>query len=205
MKTLRISAIAAIVALAAGAARADAVDQLRAFVSGVQTGRAHFEQTVTAPDGAARKASGGSFEFKRPDRFRFDYTTPYPQQIVADGQKVWVSDPDLNQVTVRKFDQAIGATPAALLAGATLDRDFTLADQPSRDGLDWARATPKTADGAFKWMAVGFQGKTLAAVEILDRFGQRTVLRLSGFEANVPLAADRFHFTAPKGADIVEQ
>lgn len=190
---------------AAGAAQADAVDQLRSFVQGAKSGRASFEQTVSAPDGGRRKASSGSFEFERPNHFRFDYQKPYPQLIVADGQKVWMHDPDLNQVTVRKIDQALGATPAALLAGNTLERDFALTAQPARDGLEWVRATPKAEEGSFEWMAVGFRDGTLAAVEILDRFGQRTLLRLRDFEANVALPADRFRFTPPPGADVVEQ
>jgi len=192
-------------ACAAGAAQAGAVEQLRQFVAQVKSGQARFEQTVTTPDGARRKSSSGTFEFARPDRFRFDYAKPYPQLIVSDGARVWMHDPDLNQVSVRAFDQALGATPAALLAGATLERDFDLAELPARDGLDWARATPKAADGAFQWMAVGFRGGALAAVEILDRFGQRTVLRLDGFEPNPPLAAERFRFVPPPGADVVQQ
>jgi outer membrane lipoprotein carrier protein len=190
---------------ATGWVHAGAVEQLRQFVSQVKSGQARFEQTVTTPDGARRKASSGSFEFARPDRFRFDYAKPYPQLIVSDGTQVWMHDPDLNQVSVRAFDQALGATPAALLAGATLERDFDLSELPARDGLAWARATPKVADGAFQWMAVGFRGATIAEVEILDRFGQRTVLKLEGFQANPAVAAERFRFTPPPGADVVRQ
>ena len=191
--------------LVAGLAHADAVEQLRRFVQGTHSGRAAFEQTVTAPDGARRKDASGRFEFLRPDRFRFDYLKPYPQQIVSDGQKVWMYDPDLNQVSVRRFDQALGATPAALLAGDKLDRDFALSEEPARDGLEWVRATPRAADSGFQWMAVGFRGGLPASVEILDRFGQRTVLTLDGFEAVVDLPAERFRFTPPAGADVVQQ
>jgi outer membrane lipoprotein carrier protein len=192
-------------ALAAGTVQAGAIDQLRRFVQGTQSARADFVQTVTAPDGARRADSSGSFEFMRPDRFRFDYLKPYPQQIVSDGKQVWMYDPDLNQVSVRRVDQALGATPAALLAGAALERDFTLSDEPDRDGLAWVRATPKAADGGFQWMAVGFRGDTLVVVEILDRFGQRTRLKLDRFEPGVVLPPERFHFTPPAGADVVQQ
>lgn len=202
MKSLLLSAA---LLLGAAHAQADAVDQLRSFVREVQSGRAMFEQTVTSPDGSRRKASSGSFEFQRPDRFRFAYTKPYPQLIVADGRKVWVFDPDLNQVTARKVDAAMGATPAALLAGRSLDRDFTLTAMPDRDGLAWARATPKVEDGAFVWMMVGFRGPTLAAVEILDRFGQRSVLKLSALDTAVVLPESRFRFVPPAGADVIEQ
>jgi outer membrane lipoprotein carrier protein len=191
--------------LLAGTAQADAADRLRRFVQDTHSGRAVFEQTVTAPDGARRKDSNGSFEFVRPDRFRFDYVKPYPQLIVSDGHEVWMYDPDLNQVSVRPYDQALGATPAALLSGDALERDFALADQPARDGLEWVRATPKAPDSGFEWMAVGFRGDALAAVEILDRFGQRTLLRLDRFEPGVALPDARFRFTPPAGADVVRQ
>lgn len=197
--------IAALLLLASFAAQADAVDRLRDFVRDTRTGRASFTQTVTPPDGSRAKTSSGSFEFARPDRFRFDYAKPYPQAIVADGHKVWMHDPDLNQVTVRKLDQALGATPAALLAGNSLERDFELRAQPARDGLEWARATPRLQDGGFQWMAVGFRGAQLVAVEILDRFGQRTLLKLDALAPNVTLAPDRFRFVPPPGADILEQ
>ncbi|GAB4038165.1 MAG: outer membrane lipoprotein chaperone LolA [Rubrivivax sp.] len=197
--------LAAALLLAAGAARADAVDRLRDFVRNTKSGSAEFTQTVTPPDGSRAKTSTGRFEFSRPDRFRFDYLKPYPQSIVADGRRVWMHDPDLNQVTVRAYDRALGATPAALLAGDTLERDFTLAPLPARDGLEWARATPRTTDGGFQWMAVGFRGAQLAAVEILDRFGQKTVLTLQGLQANAVLPAERFRFVPPAGADVLEQ
>jgi outer membrane lipoprotein carrier protein len=183
----------------------DPVERLRAFVAGVASGRSRFEQTVTAPDGGGRKASSGRFAFVRPGRFRFDYEKPYAQTIVSDGRRVWMHDPDLNQVSVRRVDDAVGATPAALLAGGSLDRDFTLSADPPRDGLAWARATPKAADSAFQWMLVGFRGAMPARIEILDRFGQRTALALLDFEAQAAIPAERFDFTPPPGADVVEQ
>lgn len=190
---------------AAGLARADAVDTLRAFIRDVKSGRAAFTQTVTSTDGAHRKVSSGEFEFVRPNRFRFAYTKPYEQLIVADGNKVWIYDPDLNQASSRKIAQALGATPAALLAGGSLDADFVLAAQPSAGGLDWALATPKVKDGPFQSMRVGFQGGTLAAVEIIDSFGQHSELAFSPFQPNAAIAADRFRFTPPVGADVIEQ
>ncbi|OYT97886.1 MAG: outer membrane lipoprotein carrier protein LolA [Burkholderiales bacterium PBB1] len=192
-------------ALAPVAAHADAVDALKAFVQQVKTGRAAFTQTVSSPDGAKTKTSSGSFEFARPDRFRFSYTKPFEQLIVADGQKVWIYDSDLNQVSSRKFTQAIGATPAALLAGGDLSRDFDLVAEPSKDGLDWAKATPKAKDGAFESMRIGFKGKQLAAVEITDNFSQRSRLTFTQFSANLELPAESFKFVIPKGVDVLEQ
>ena len=187
------------------AAHADAVDTLRDFIRDAKTGRAQFTQTVTSPDGAKKKSSSGSFEFLRPNRFRFAYAKPFEQLIVGDGQKVWIFDADLNQASSRKFSSALGATPAALLAGGALDKDFDLAALPSRDGLDWAQATPRQKDGAFKSVALGFKGKDLAVLEINDAFGQRSVLQFSQFATGVGLAADAFRFTPPAGADVIEQ
>ena len=186
-------------------AHADAVDTLRDFVRDVKSGRAAFTQTVTSPDGARRKVSSGSFEFQRPNRFRFAYAKPFEQLIVADGQKVWIHDPDLNQVSSRRLAQAIGSTPAALLAGSGLESDFTLVAEPSQGGLDWVRATPKARDGTLQAMRVGFRGRELAAVEILDSFGQRSLLQFSGFAANGSPSPEAFRFTPPPGADVVEQ
>lgn len=188
-----------------GAAQADAVDTLREFVRDVKSGRAGFTQTVTAADGGRQKVSRGQFEFQRPNRFRFVYTRPFEQTIVADGQKVWIYDADLNQASSRKLSQALGSTPAALLAGTGLDQDFTLSAQPSKDGLDWALATPKVTEGSFKSLRVGFRGSVLAAIEIIDNFGQRSLLQFADFSANVALPVETFRFVPPAGADVIEQ
>jgi outer membrane lipoprotein carrier protein len=191
--------------LATVAAAAAPVDTLRDFVRDVKSGRAQFTQVVTSPDGAKKKTSSGSFEFSRPNRFRFAYAKPFEQTIVADGEKVWIYDADLNQVSSRKFSAALGATPAALLAGGSLDQDFELSNLPSRDGLDWAEARPKAKDGAFQSVRVGFRAKDLAALEIVDSFGQKSLLSFTAFTPNVPVPAESFRFIAPAGADVIEQ
>ena len=196
---------AALLMFAAAAARADAVESLRAFVKEVKNGKAEFTQTVTSPDGARKKVSTGRFEFSRPNRFRFTYLKPFEQVIVADGQKVWIYDADLNQASSRKFTQALGSTPAALLAGGSLDKEFDLAPLPAKDGLEWAEATPKAKEGTFKSVRIGFRAKVLAAVEVVDAFGQRSLLQFSQFVGNEPMKADAFVFNVPKGADVIEQ
>jgi outer membrane lipoprotein carrier protein len=187
------------------AAHADALDTLRGFVNGVKSGHAVFTQTVTSPDGAKKKTSSGTFDFARPNRFRFAYAKPFEQVIVADGQKVWIYDADLNQVSARKFSQALGATPAALLAGGSLEKDFDLSSLPAKGGLDWAQALPKIKDGAFESVRIGFKGKDLAALEIVDSFGQRSLLLFHQLVANAPVSPDLFKFAVPKGADVIEQ
>jgi outer membrane lipoprotein carrier protein len=204
MKT-SVLALAALWMALAGAARADAVDTLREFVRDVKSGQAAFTQVVTSADGARKKTSSGDFEFARPNRFRFNYTKPFQQLIVADGQKVWIFDTDLNQASSRRLAQALGSTPAALLAGAALEPDFVLSAEPAREGLEWAQAVPRAKDSAFVSMRVGFRGKDLAAVEIVDSFGQRSRLDFARFVANAPLTPERFRFVPPAGADVIEQ
>lgn len=202
---LRSLVVTAGLLLSAVGARADAVDRLRDFARDVKSGQASFTQTVTSADGARRKTTSGQFEFLRPNRFRFAYARPFEQVIVADGQKVWIYDADLNQASSRPLAKAIGATPAALLAGGTLESDFTLAADGSNDGIDWVRALPKARDGPFQRMRIGFRGADLAAVEIVDAFGQRSLLQFGAFGANAAIAAERFRFVPPAGADVVEQ
>ena len=204
MKAARLAAALAALCLA-GSAWADAVDTLRGFVRDVKSGRAAFTQVVTSPDGAKKKTSTGNFEFARPDRFRFAYAKPFEQLIVSDGQKVWIWDPDLKQASSRKMAAALGATPAALLAGGSLDAEFDLAPLPAKDGLEWAQATPKQKDGMFQSLRVGFRGKDLAAVEIVDSFGQRSLLSFTQWAPNAAIALEQFRFVPPPGADVVEQ
>ncbi len=206
-----------LIAAYALSARADGLQSLEIFVKTVSSGRADFSQVVTAParegQGARSKTSSGSFEFSRPNRFKFIYRKPFEQSIVADGQTLWLYDVDLNQVTARPQAQVLGSTPAALIAAApdlrALQADFTLAAAPERDGLQWVAATPKAKDGQLKAIHVGFRAgeKTaeLAALEILDSFGQRSVLTFSKVEVNPRLAADTFQFKPPKGADLIRQ
>jgi outer membrane lipoprotein carrier protein len=193
--------------LFAGAAHADAVEALRDFTRDAKSGRATFTQVVTSAGSAKKKTSSGSFEFARPNRFRFAYTKPYEQTIVGDGQNVWLYDVDLQQVTVRPMDQALGATPAALLAGADVEKDFELQAQPSTQGIDWVQATPrvKSESVSFQSLRVGFKGKVLAALELVDSFGQRSLLNFSDVTVNAPLAAEAFRFTPPKGVEVLRQ
>jgi outer membrane lipoprotein carrier protein len=199
--------LAALLCLAVGAARADAVDALREFTRDAKSGRASFTQVVTSPDGAREKTSSGSFEFARPNRFRFAYTKPYQQLIVGDGQKLWIYDADLQQASVRAMDKALGVTPAALLAGSSLDKDFELRALPAAQGLDWVQATPREKDDVanLQTLRVGFKGKTLAAIEVVDGFGQRSLLSFNELATNVTAAPETFRFVPPKGVEVLTQ
>ena len=147
----------------------------------------------------------GTFEFQRPNQFRFAYAKPAEQLIVADGKEVWIYDPDLQQATVRQMDQALGATPVALLAGGDLSRDFTLKALPAANGLDWVQATPRRNDSGLQSLKLGFKGRELSALEIVDGFGQQSVMQFSAVEPNAKVSAERFRFTPPPGTDIARQ
>jgi outer membrane lipoprotein carrier protein len=193
---------------------------LEAFVKTVKTGSAEFTQVVTAPAKAGQaprvKTSTGRFEFARPARFRFDYSKPFEQSIVADGQTLWLYDVDLNQVTARKQSEVLGATPAALIASAAdvqaLKADFVLTDAPDKDGLQWVLATPKSKDGQLQSVKVGFRSVsesapalgTLEVLEIQDSFGQLSVLTFKKFQVNPTLPANAFTFKPPPGADVIK-
>ena len=205
------------IAASAHAACANGLESLETFVKTVSSGRADFTQVVTAParegQTARSKTSSGTFEFSRPNRFRFLYQKPFEQSIVADGQTLWLYDADLNQVTARKQSAVLGSTPAALIAAApdlrALQADFTLAAAPEKDGLEWVVATPKAKDGQLQAVRVGFRAGEkqagLAALEILDSFGQRSVMSFSKVEVNPSLPKDTFQFNPPKGADVIRQ
>lgn len=186
-------------------ARADAVQSLRDFAAQARSGRASFAQTVTSPDGARRRQSSGSFEFQRPNKFRFSYDRPNEQLIVSDGARLWLYDPGLNQATSRRLAQALSSSPAALLAGADLDREFELQAEATRDGVQWALARPRAGDGSVQSVRVGFKQGQLWALEITDAFGQRSLLQFDGLALNVPIGAERFRFAAPAGTDVIEQ
>ncbi len=187
------------------AASANGLDDFLAFNTTTKTATAHFDQQVFDRTGKAIEHASGTFTFQRPGRFRWTYEKPHKQLLVGDGSKLWIHDPDLHQVTVKRIDQAISPTPAALLAGKDdITALFTLRDAGSAEGLNWVEATPKAKDTGFERVRLGLAGKQLAAMELFDQLGGHTLLRFSDLRANAPVAADTFKFTPPKGADVLE-
>lgn len=202
-----------LIAACAVSAGATGLESLEAFVRTVKTARTDFTQVVTVPakegQAARSKTSSGVFEFARPGRFSFVYKKPFEQTIVADGQTLWLYDVDLNQVTSRTQAQALGSTPAALIASAAdlkaLKADFALKDDADSEGLEWVLATPKAKDSALQTVRVGFKSGELAVLEIVDSFGQKSSLRFNAFKANAVLESTAFRFTPPAGADVIRQ
>ena len=195
------------------AAQAGGLDSLENFIQTAKSGRADFTQVVTSParqgQAARSKSSSGTFEFQRPDRFRFAYAKPFQQTIVADGETLWLHDVDLNQVTRRKQARVLASTPAALIAAspdlASLKRDFELQELPDAGGLQWVQATPKARnEGQLTHVKIGFRGPQLAALDIQDSFGQRSQITFSNLQLNAGVSADAFRFAPPKGVDVVQ-
>src|SRR5574343_1564355 len=201
---LRLTVSAATLALFAGWAQAGAIDQLHDFLKGTRSFKADFAQTVIGKNGRKPQQSSGNVAILRPGKLRWEITKPYPQLVVGDGEKIWIHDPELQQVTVRKTGQAMGSSPAALLSGSNeLDKNFTLKDAGEADGLVWVDALPKVSDSGFEKVRLGLAGTELRAMELLDSFGQTTQIRFSRIERNPALPAGLFRFVPPAGADVV--
>lgn len=200
--------------LCTGPVRADGLAVLEQFLKSSRSGRAEFTQVVTSPSeqGLRSKTSSGSFSFYRPHLFRFDYKKPYPQTIVADGQTLWLYDPDLAQVTARSQAQALSSTPAGWLTSgqdlSVLKNEFQWQTEPDAQGLSWVRAVPKAQDSPFQSIRIGLRQEPadlqLGVLEIMDAFGQKSVLSFARYESNPQgLGPAQFKFSPPKGVDLI--
>ena len=186
-------------------ARADALQQLREFLTQTSSAHGDFTQASGKATGRVPQTSSGSFEFARPGRFRWVTTQPYQQTIVSDGTKIFVYDPDLNQVTVKKLAGAIPASPASILFGSNdFEHDFEVSSDGERGGVEWIKATPRSQDSSFQQIRIGFRDGLPVAMDLADSFGQTTELRFSDLQRNPKIDPSRFHFDPPKGADVLE-
>lgn len=183
---------------------AGAIDRLHQFFESTRTVRAEFTQTVFARNGRTSQTASGNMMLSRPGKFRWQIEKPYSQLLIGDGERVWIYDPDLRQVTIRKIGAALGGTPAALLAGeSTIEKNFALREAGDSNGLQWIEAIPKSPDSGFEKVRLGFAGSDLKAMELLDSLGQTTSLRFARLERNPRLAPALFQFTPPANADVV--
>ncbi|SDH36825.1 outer membrane lipoprotein chaperone LolA [Propionivibrio dicarboxylicus] len=201
--------VLALLLVSQGAA-AGAIERLHQFLDSTRTLRAGFTQIVVAKNGKRPQQSSGVMIFVRPGKFRWQIEKPYSQLLVGDGEKIWIYDPDLRQVTVKKAGQALGGTPASLLAGesggkATLERNFSLREAGEREGLEWVEALPKTQESGFEKLRLGFAGSELKAMELFDNFGQTTSLYFENLERNPSIAPSLLRFTPPSGVDVISE
>ncbi len=208
-----IAAVTLVMASAWSAAPASAagLDELHQFVAQVKSASGEFTQRQMKPvkgqQGSLELAgtSSGTFAFARPGKFIWSYQKPYEQLLQADGNTLYVYDKDLNQVTERALGNALGASPAAILFGSNdLDKNFTLKEGGTKQGVDWIELDPKSQDTQFKRIGIGFKDGDLNAMELYDVFGNVTLLSFQNMQKNPPMKADRFVFTLPKGADVIK-
>lgn len=190
---------------AASAADATAGRQkVESFLQGLQSLQAQFKQTLADRSGQVVQEASGTLAIRRPDRFRWDYREPHEQLIVADGARIWLYDTDLEQVTVRKLDATLSATPAMLLSGqGNLQDNFTVVQTSQEGGIQWVRMEPKRDDTDFKWVRLGFDGAALQFMQLADKLGQTTTLEFSQLQRNPAIDPSRFTFTVPAGADVI--
>ena len=189
---------------AAHAANDEGLQRVDRFISNLQTLQAEFKQTLTDGKGQITDQSSGTLAIHRPNRFRWDYRQPHEQLIVADGTRIWLYDSDLQQVTVRRLDVSLSATPAMLLSGeGKLADNFSVTETSQDKSAQWVMMEPKRSDTDFKWVRLGFAGNDLKFMQLADKLGQITTLEFSDIQKNLPLDPARFTFTVPPGADVI--
>lgn len=187
--------------------KAAAIDSLKGFIQETRTVRANFSQTLYDKNARILQESNGTMQFERPEKFRWTYEKPYEQLIVGDGTQVWFYDRDLNQVTIRQFNIAIGSSPAALLAGSsTIEDNFVLTELGLQNEIEWLEAIPKSNESTFEFIQMGFSPEgALKIMALRDSFGQTTVLSFSDLDKNPALPADLFKFIPPDNADVISE
>ncbi len=196
--------LSALLALSGAAHAADGKARLDAFFKGLKTMRAEFVQTLVDAEQRVKEESEGVLLLERPGRFRLDYSKPYSQLYVADGTRIWMYDKDLEQVTVRPQDEALGSTPAMLLSGSEpLERNFTLQELGDHEGFTWIDLKPKEKDASFAYIRLALDGEVIRAMEMVDSFGQMTRLFFHTVNRNPKVDAGAFRFTPPPGVDVV--
>jgi outer membrane lipoprotein carrier protein len=195
-----------ILALAAPASEAGSIEKLHAFIEQTRSAKAAFTQVVVDSNGTMQQQASGTVQFQRPGKFRWTYDKPYEQLIVGDGEKLWIYDKELNQVTRRNLDKAIGSSPAALLSGADdVDKYFSLNALGVKRKLDWLEVKPYDQESLFEKVRMGFNGSILEIMELYDHFGQKTTITFSNMQRNPKSSPDLYTFTVPKGADVVTE
>jgi len=181
-------------------------DRLERFFRDLTTLRADFSQVVLDENLTPLEESSGRLWISRPNRFRWDYHAPFPQQIIADGRQVWVYDVELEQVTVRNQETALDRTPAILLAGhGDLELDYDVKNLGLQGSVFWVVLHPKAAGGSFSEVQLGFQNYTLRQIQLLDNLSHITRIVLTHVEENPEISATRFSFTPPEGVDLIAE
>lgn len=189
-------------------AKADAVATLKRFLTETTSFSSPFSLSVWSESRRKATQSNGHLALQKPGKFRWEVDQPYPQLIVCNGEKVWIYDPDLEQVSIKQMDQALGTSPVALLSG-TVDeilKHFTLHETEKKDGLEWVEVTPKTPESGIFRILMGFTEKgILKTMRFFDNFGQITTIRFHDPKRNTKIPAPQFQFTPKEGVQVLEE
>jgi len=182
----------------------DAIQRLDKFFSEVNSFQGQFVQTVFDENGEVIQQANGDVSLDKPGRFRWQYTKPYPQLILADGEYLWIYDEDLLQASAKPIDTALGNAPIMLLTNVRpLTDDFEIKDANKNDDLNWVELTPLVQDTEFHKIHIGLDEKGVRKMELQDHFSQKTVIEFVDLETNVSFGSDQFTFIAPEGVDVV--
>ena len=202
---VRATAFLALLLVPIAAFAADSVSRVDAYLGSLKTLSAGFVQIVQDKQGQVTERATGTLSISRPNRFRWDYQQPYAQTIVADGKKLWLYDPDLDQVTVRLLEQGLGATPAMLLSGSGKVGDaFTAGPVEQQKNWTWCRLAPKQKGSDFERVSLAFDARNeLAAMELVDKLGQTTTIQFAQVKRGAVLDDSLFRFVPPPGADVI--
>ncbi len=202
---LRAVALALMLCLTAGgAALATPVQDVDKYLADLASWSADFTQTIDDGHGKVLRSAAGKLYLQRPGKFRWDYTLPSEQLVLADGKQIWFYDKDLGQANVRDMDATLASTPASLLSeGGSVATQFDVKALPASGGMDWFQLLPKRADTDFQLIRIGFAKGELASMFLADKLGQITQLTFTHPSRNAKFAADLFSFTPPPGVDVI--
>ena len=204
MVSMRLLVLALALCAATASAADSARSRMQAFSKDLKSVTADFSQSVTDANGHKGDESRGTMALEAPRQFHWETTAPYQQTIVADGQRVWVYEPDLQQVSVRSQSSEEAHSPLTVLTDLSqLDSQFTASESGERDGLVWLKLVSKAKDPEFEYAELGFSAQTLDRMLFKDQLGNTTEIRFSGWKRNPSLAAGTFKFTPPKGVDVI--
>lgn len=181
-------------------------DSLHIHLQNYKNLSGQFTQIISSEKSNHTQSSTGEFWIKKPNQFRWHYSTPYVQKIISNGKKLWVYDDDLEQVTIKDASQSIDSSPLAIIVGSTaLDKLFDITELDDSDDLQWLRLVPKTESNSFEFINVGFKSGLLSRMVLQDNFGQTTRLLFTDVSVYTPIDSDTFEFKVPVGADVFDE
>ena len=204
MLKLMASLLGVLALLSAPASRASPTTEVEKYLSGLASWSADFKQTIDDGHGKVVRSAAGKLSLQKPGKFRWDYSEPSEQLILADGKQIWFYDKDLQQANVRDMDASLANTPAVLLSGGgPLSSQFDVTALPPSDGLEWYQLIPKHPNTDFQLVRIGFRNGDLATLFLADKLNQVTQLTFSNAKRNAKFAPDLFTFVPPPGVDVI--